>query len=77
MSAPVSVALDSNNGLYVAEYSNNRITFFNSASTSIARVYGQGSFSANSANHGGAVGPTTLRGPTFWLVLEPLYQSDI
>lgn len=44
MNQPFGVAVDSMNGLYVAEYSNNRILYFPSGSTIPTRVWGQPGF---------------------------------
>lgn len=51
---PVAVALDSANGLYVADNRNSRVLYYPSASTTATFVYGQaGSFTTNAANNGG------------------------
>ncbi|HNM03925.1 MAG TPA: NHL repeat-containing protein, partial [Leptospiraceae bacterium] len=44
MNQPFGVAVDSMNGLYVAEFSNNRILYFPSGSTVPTRVWGQPTF---------------------------------
>jgi hypothetical protein len=55
LSAPVDVALDDQNGLYIAEVGNHRILYFaNDGDTSADRVYGQqGSFTTGTVNKGG------------------------
>jgi sugar lactone lactonase YvrE len=39
---PISVAVDSNNGVYIADAGNSRILYFTSGSTTASVVYGQG-----------------------------------
>ncbi|GCE28820.1 hypothetical protein KDA_43040 [Dictyobacter alpinus] len=54
LNAPVDVAHDSANNLYIADTNNNRVLFYPSGSTTATRVYGQGgSFSTATANKGG------------------------
>lgn len=53
LSAPESVALDSDGGLYVADADNNRVLHYPAASTTADRVYGQPDFAGNTPNNGG------------------------
>ncbi|MBN8220370.1 MAG: NHL repeat-containing protein [Spirochaetes bacterium] len=54
---PASIAIDSSGGVYISDYSNNRVLYFLTGSTTATRVYGQyGSFSCNLANNNGACG---------------------
>jgi len=54
LNAPRAVAADSSGGLYIADYSNHRVLYYPSGSTTATRVYGQGGdFAANSLNNGG------------------------
>jgi len=49
---PTGLTLDDQDGLYVADYRNNRVLFFEPGADSATRVYGQsGSFTSNGANH--------------------------
>ena len=41
LSSPQSVALDSGNNLYIADWSNNRVLYYPSGTTTATRVYGQ------------------------------------
>jgi hypothetical protein len=51
---PMAFAIDSNGGVYVAEYSNHRVLYYPAGSATATRVYGQGgSFTTNTANKGG------------------------
>ncbi|MCE9498942.1 MAG: NHL repeat-containing protein, partial [Leptospira sp.] len=61
---PKDIALDSSNGLYVCDFSNNRVLYFPSGSTSATIVYGQNDFSSGLANRGGNAAANTLSGPT-------------
>ena len=48
LSSPISIALDSNGGLYIADLGNERILYYSSATTTATKVYGQnGNFSSN------------------------------
>ncbi|EQA38581.1 NHL repeat protein [Leptospira inadai serovar Lyme str. 10] len=52
--SPQGLALDSSNGLYVADSRNNRVLYFPSGTTTATRVYGQGgSFTINNYYLGG------------------------
>jgi hypothetical protein len=42
LASPQAVALDSSGNLYVADYTNSRVLFYPSGSTTATRVYGQG-----------------------------------
>ncbi len=54
---------DSSGNLYIADYSNNRVLYYPSGSTTATRVYGQaGSFTTNTANNGG-ISANSLYGP--------------
>jgi hypothetical protein len=72
---PPSVALDADDGLYVADRDNNRVLYFaNDGDTTADWVFGQaGSFTTNVANNdgagaSGAPGPHNLNHPQFVLV---------
>jgi hypothetical protein len=50
----IGVNVDSSNGLFAADLSNNRLLYFPSGSTTASIVFGQnGSFTSNTANNGG------------------------
>ncbi len=54
LSVPFGLAFDSADGLYIADYQNNRVLYYPADSTIATRVYGQGgSFSTGTANNGG------------------------
>lgn len=54
LASPSDVALDSGNGLYIADSGNNRVLFYPSASTTPTFVYGQGgNLNSGLANNGG------------------------
>jgi hypothetical protein len=82
---PPSVALDANDGLYVADRDNNRVLYFaNDGDTTADWVFGQaGSFTSNAANNDGS-GTTgmpsahTLNHPQFVMVAADgsLFISD-
>ncbi|MES0489396.1 MAG: NHL repeat-containing protein [Leptospirales bacterium] len=62
--SPYDVAVDSSDGIYVADNSNCRVLYYASGSTSASRVYGQdGSLWANICNSGG-ITPDSLNSPT-------------
>ena len=51
---PLALALDSNNGLYVVDRSNNRVLYYPFGTAGASRVYGQGgSFNSATLNNGG------------------------
>ena len=53
LSSPVGVAVDGSGGLYVADFSNNRVLHYPAGSTTADAVYGQGgSFTSTTANNG-------------------------
>jgi hypothetical protein len=62
LSYPFGVALDGSGGLYVADTNTNRVLYYPAGSTTASRVYGQPSFSTNTANNGG-VSATSLFSP--------------
>ncbi|MCB1176098.1 MAG: NHL repeat-containing protein [Leptospiraceae bacterium] len=47
---PTGVALDTSGGLYVSDYSNNRVLYFQAGSTIASKVLGQTDFTSNSIN---------------------------
>ncbi|HNE55398.1 MAG TPA: NHL repeat-containing protein, partial [Leptospiraceae bacterium] len=60
---PEGIAIDSSNGLYVADTLNNRVLYYPSGSTTATRVYGQlGNFSSSTLNNGG-ISATSLSQP--------------
>jgi hypothetical protein len=82
---PPSVALDANDGLYVADRDNNRVLYFaNDGDTEADWVFGQaGSFTSNTANNDGSGASGTpsaqnLNHPQFVMVASDgsLYISD-
>ena len=78
LSGPAGLALDSNNGLYVADYSTSRVLYYPSGSTTATRVYGQlGSFT-NSIVDPRNVTADTLYTPTGVIVdkSDNLYVAD-
>ncbi len=51
---PEGVAVDNSGGVYIADYSNSRVLYYPSGSTTASRVYGQGgSFASGTQNNGG------------------------
>ena len=78
LGGPTDIAVDSGNGVYIADTQNNRVLFYLSGSTIATRVYGQsGSFIANTANNGG-ISANSLSNPNA-LTLDSagnLYVSD-
>ncbi len=63
LSSPEGLRVDSSGGLYVADYSNNRVLHYPSGSTTADQVYGQGgSFTTSTANSGG-ISATGLLSP--------------
>ena len=75
---PCDVTLDSSEGLYVADNTNNRVLYFATGSTRASRVYGQGgSFTTGTFNNGG-VSANSLANP-YGVVLDNsggLYVAD-
>jgi hypothetical protein len=54
LNTPDAIAVDASNGLYAADFNNNRVLYFQQGSTTATRVYGQaGSFTSNTQNNGG------------------------
>jgi len=62
LSYPTGMVLDTSGNLYVADYYNSRVLYYPAGSTTATRVYGQPSFSSNTANTGG-VGTGSLHYP--------------
>jgi sugar lactone lactonase YvrE len=55
------IALDSNDNLYAADYTNQRVLFYPAGSTTATRVYGQlGSFTTSTPNKGGITADSLL-----------------
>jgi sugar lactone lactonase YvrE len=50
---PRGIALDSNNNLYVSDYSNSRVLMFPSGTSTATVLYGQSSFSSSTSNANG------------------------
>ncbi len=51
---PEGVAVDNSGGVYIADYSNSRVLYYPSGSTTASRVYGQGgNFASNNQNNNG------------------------
>jgi Bacterial Ig-like domain (group 3)/NHL repeat len=64
LNRPISVAVDSTGGLYVADTLNHRVLFFASGSITATRVYGQsGNFTTGEINKGG-LSADSLHQPT-------------
>lgn len=62
LNQPVDVAIDSTNGVYIADQQNNRVLFYAAGSTTAARVYGQlGSFTTNTLRNGGITATSLYR----------------
>jgi sugar lactone lactonase YvrE len=63
LSAPRGVSVDSSGNLYISDYSNNRVLFYNAGSNTPSRVYGQlGSYFTSTINNGG-VNANSSSGP--------------
>ena len=63
LNAPAGVTLDSSGGIYVCDFSNNRVLYFATGSTTASRVYGQdGNFTTNTVNKGG-ISAISLKAP--------------
>jgi hypothetical protein len=61
LNTPDAIAVDASNGLYAADFNNNRVLYFQQGSTTATRVYGQGgSFTSNTQNNGGVTGSSLL-----------------
>ncbi|HNN06816.1 MAG TPA: NHL repeat-containing protein, partial [Leptospiraceae bacterium] len=76
-SGPGSIAVDSQDGLYVTDTNNNRVLYFSAGSTTASRVYGQPNFTSNLANNGG-ISASTLNSPYAVTVdsLNGVYIAD-
>jgi sugar lactone lactonase YvrE len=61
LAGPSSVAVDSLDNLYVADYGNHRVLFYPAGSTTPTRVYGQPDFTSSSYSPGASA--TTFTGP--------------
>ncbi len=79
LNSPRAIAVDSSGNSYIADYTNNRVLYYLSGSTTASRVYGQGgSFTSNTANFGGVVSANSLNSP-FDVTLDSggnLYIAD-
>ena len=65
LNSPAGVTTDSSGGLYVSDFSNNRVLYFTAGITTASRVYGQGgSFLSGTANNGGTVSAIGFDVPT-------------
>lgn len=63
LSSPRGLTLDTNGNLYISDYSNNRVLFYTSGSTTASRVYGQlGAYTTLTMNNGG-VTADSMAGP--------------
>jgi hypothetical protein len=61
---PVALAIDKEDGLYVADFSNNRVLYFKKGESIATRVYGQfGNFTSSTQNNGGVVSANSLNQP--------------
>ncbi len=64
LNTPSKVVKDSAGGIYIADYTNNRVLYYSGTNTFATRVYGQaGSFITNTANKGG-LSADSLNRPT-------------
>ncbi len=62
LSQPCGIALDAG-GVYISDYTNNRVLYYSGTSTTATRVYGQGgSFTSGTRNNGG-ISADSLNGP--------------
>src|SRR3989339_887197 len=71
LNKPCSLSFDASNNVWITDLSNHRVVMHNYPTTVLIvsalpakLVLGQGSFTANSANRGGAVNSNTLNSPT-------------
>ncbi|WP_238325526.1 NHL repeat-containing protein [Leptospira inadai] len=74
---PTGVAVASNGDVYATDYTNSRVLYYPSGSTTATRVYGQPNFTSNTANNGGRTA-NSLSAPK-GIALDPqggLYVSD-
>lgn len=62
LNSPRSVALDRSGNLYISDFSNHRVLYYASGSTTATRVYGQPNMTSNTANNGG-LSESTLNSP--------------
>lgn len=63
LSSPRGITVDANGNLYISDYSNNRVLFYTSGSTTASRVYGQlGAYNTLTMNNGG-VTADSMAGP--------------
>jgi len=63
LGSPWGLALDGSDNLYISDYSNHRVLYYEAGSTTATRVYGQPDMSSNSANRGGTPNNNTLNYP--------------
>jgi sugar lactone lactonase YvrE len=72
------IAVDSTDGIYVADTGNNRVLHFQFGSAIADRVYGQADMTHVTANRGGAISSVTLSGPEGVAVApdDSLYVAD-
>ncbi|HEX2915385.1 MAG TPA: NHL repeat-containing protein [Chloroflexia bacterium] len=59
---PSGLALDVTGGLYVTDFANNRVVYYQPGTTTASRVYGQPGYTSSTANYGG-LGPASLQAP--------------
>ncbi len=76
LDGPSAVTVDTD-GVYIADWNNNRVLYFNGTSTTASRVYGQGgNFGTITANNGG-ISADSLYGPiTVTLDVTGIYITD-
>ena len=63
LSLPWGLAVDSSDGVYVADSQNNRVLYFPAGSTTATRVYGQGGSFTSSLENNGGISVNSLRFP--------------
>ncbi len=63
LNSPVSLALDNNGNLYVADTSNNRVLYYPAGSTTATRVYGQAASFISTASNNGGISANSLSSP--------------
>lgn len=60
---PCGLAVDAG-GIYIADYQNHRVLYYEGTSTTATRVYGQGASGTNFTSNGSSTSATGLNGPT-------------